>query len=175
MQYSQFVCSLNSPPGQQPQIQENSIFKHSALLPQALTLYQEHRGKLPRGAWGLVAPGHVGSSPTRDRTSVPCIAKWILNHWITRKPFSAVFGASQLLPCRTHVQLLVPVSPPLVHPPLGQEVNSTPAHLQVALLILCLASLSWFFLNRVTNSLLEILSTKILKSVSIFRWTLADT
>ena len=34
---------------------------------------------------GLVAPWHVGSSWTRDRTSVPCSARWILNHWTTRE------------------------------------------------------------------------------------------
>ena len=43
------------------------------------------------GAWaselwltGLVAPWYVGSSQTRDRVNVPCIARWILNHWTTR-------------------------------------------------------------------------------------------
>ena len=34
---------------------------------------------------GLVAPRHVGSSPTTARTGVPCIARWILNHWTTRE------------------------------------------------------------------------------------------
>ena len=34
---------------------------------------------------GLVAPRHVGSSQTRDRTRVPCIGRWILNHWATRE------------------------------------------------------------------------------------------
>ena len=34
------------------------------------------------------------SSPTRDQTSVSCIAKWILNPWTTRKPFSAVSGVA---------------------------------------------------------------------------------
>ena len=29
---------------------------------------------------GLVAPRHGGSSRTRDRTCVPCIGRWILNH-----------------------------------------------------------------------------------------------
>ena len=28
---------------------------------------------------------HVGASPTRDQTSVPCIARWILNYWTTRE------------------------------------------------------------------------------------------
>ena len=34
--------------------------------------------QLPRGMWDL-------SSPTRDRTHVPCIGRWILNHWTTRE------------------------------------------------------------------------------------------
>ena len=34
---------------------------------------------------GLVAPQHVGSSRTRDRTHVPCIGRWILNHCATRE------------------------------------------------------------------------------------------
>ena len=34
---------------------------------------------------GLVAPQHVGSSRIRDRTHVPCIVRWILNHCTTRE------------------------------------------------------------------------------------------
>ena len=34
---------------------------------------------------GLVAPRDVGSSQTRDRTHVPCIGRWILNHCTTRE------------------------------------------------------------------------------------------
>ena len=34
---------------------------------------------------GSAPPQHVGSSQTRDRTRVPCIARWILNHWTTRE------------------------------------------------------------------------------------------
>ena len=34
---------------------------------------------------GLVVPQLVGSSWTRDRTGVPCIARWIPNHWTTRE------------------------------------------------------------------------------------------
>ena len=34
---------------------------------------------------GLAAPRHVKSSRTSDRTGVPCIARWILNHWTPRK------------------------------------------------------------------------------------------
>ena len=45
---------------------------------------------LSRQLWhtGLVAPWHAGSYRTRDQTSVPCITRWILNHWTTREaPF----------------------------------------------------------------------------------------
>ena len=34
---------------------------------------------------GLIAPGHVESSQIRDRTCVPCIGRWMLNHWTTRE------------------------------------------------------------------------------------------
>ena len=34
---------------------------------------------------GLVAPRHVGSSWTSDRTRVPCIGRQILNHCATRE------------------------------------------------------------------------------------------
>ena len=33
----------------------------------------------------LVALRHMGSSWTRDRTHVPCIGRWILNHWTNRE------------------------------------------------------------------------------------------
>ena len=33
----------------------------------------------------LCSPRHVGSSWTRDQTSVPCIGRRILNHWATRE------------------------------------------------------------------------------------------
>ena len=34
---------------------------------------------------GFVAPQHVESSLNRDRTHVPCVGRWILNHWTTRR------------------------------------------------------------------------------------------
>ena len=37
------------------------------------------------GERALVALQHVGSSWTRDRTQVPCVGKWILKYWTTRK------------------------------------------------------------------------------------------
>ena len=33
----------------------------------------------------LVAPEQVESSPTRDRTRVPCIGRWILTQCVTRE------------------------------------------------------------------------------------------
>ena len=35
---------------------------------------------------GLVAPWLMASSWVRERTRVPCIGRWILNHWTTGKP-----------------------------------------------------------------------------------------
>ena len=40
---------------------------------------------------GLAARQHVGSSRTRSCTSVPCIARQILNHWTTREGLSSTF------------------------------------------------------------------------------------
>ena len=34
---------------------------------------------------GLVVPWRVEPSWTMDRTRVPCIGRWILNHWTTRE------------------------------------------------------------------------------------------
>ena len=34
---------------------------------------------------GLVAPWHVRSSRTRDRTHVPCVGRWMLNHCAIRE------------------------------------------------------------------------------------------
>ena len=44
-------------------------------------------GMWPPELWcaALVAPPHVGSSQTRDGTCIPCIGRWILNHWTTRE------------------------------------------------------------------------------------------
>ena len=54
-----------------------------------LSLVAEHGllGAQAQWLWhtGLVALRHVGSSQTRNQTSVPCIARWILNYWITRE------------------------------------------------------------------------------------------
>ena len=35
---------------------------------------------------GLVAPQHMGSSPTKDQTYVSCTDRQILYHWSTREP-----------------------------------------------------------------------------------------
>ena len=40
---------------------------------------------------GLVAPGPVGSSWTRNQTCVSCIGRQILYHWATREALSSFF------------------------------------------------------------------------------------
>ena len=35
--------------------------------------------------WYRVSPMPVGSSQTRDQTRVPCIGRWMLNHWTPRE------------------------------------------------------------------------------------------
>ena len=37
------------------------------------------------GAQGLTAPLQLGSAPDLYQTSVPCVARWILNHWNSRE------------------------------------------------------------------------------------------
>ena len=49
---------------------------------------------------GLVAPRHVGSSRSRDRTRVPCIGRQILNHYATREA-RQLFSFSTLKCCST--------------------------------------------------------------------------
>ena len=51
-------------------------------------------GMWPPELWcaALVAPPHVGSSQTRDGTCIPCIGRWILNHWTTREVPNMEFG-----------------------------------------------------------------------------------
>ena len=47
----------------------------------------------------LVAPGHVGSSWTRDRTRVPCTDRQILNHCATREaPLYSLYQRILILP-----------------------------------------------------------------------------
>ena len=45
---------------------------------------------------GLVTPQHVGSSGTRDQTHVPCMGRWILNHWTTREILSFYWVTNML-------------------------------------------------------------------------------
>ena len=51
---------------------------------------QVHR---PQELWltGLVALQQVESSRTKDRTRVPCIGRWNLNHWTPREVLLSVF------------------------------------------------------------------------------------
>ena len=53
-----------------------------AVVPGFLTVVASRRGSRAQklGSTGLVAPWHVGSSWTRDKTHVPCIGGRILNH-----------------------------------------------------------------------------------------------
>ena len=39
---------------------------------------------------GLAAPQHVASSGIRDHTGVPCTARWVLNHWTSRKAWGSI-------------------------------------------------------------------------------------
>ena len=59
---------------------------------------------------GLVAPQFVGSSWTRDRTHVPCIARHILNHWTTREVpfvhFLIKLSAFLLMSCKHSLHIL---------------------------------------------------------------------
>ena len=74
------------------------------------------RCRLDNCGWhmGLVAPEHVGSSQTRDRTGVPCTARWILNHRIPQRSPVAVFFLRHPLPgChRAHECGAEPVASP---------------------------------------------------------------
>ena len=58
-------------------------------------------------------PRHVGSSPTRDRTCVPCIARRILNHWTTREaPLTLLLDQSELCISSSHCLLKWPLYTP---------------------------------------------------------------
>ena len=55
---------------------------------------------------GLAAPRHVGSSQTRDRTHVPCIGRWILNHCTTREVPLCLISTVQQSDSVIHVYIL---------------------------------------------------------------------
>ena len=68
------------------------------------------------GAWapghaGLLTPWHVGSSWTGDQTHVPCISRWILNHWTTGEVLIHVFYTWE----RTYINPNFPIHPILPH------------------------------------------------------------
>ena len=54
---------------------------------------------------GLAAPWSERSSQTRDWTCVPCIGRWILNHWITREVPTIPFFSWVIFRCMTILQL----------------------------------------------------------------------
>ena len=45
----------------------------------------------------MVASWHMGSSQNRDRTRVPCIGRWILNHWTSREVAELFFLKKTIL------------------------------------------------------------------------------
>ena len=59
-------------------------------------------GSLGCRASAAVAPQHAGSSWTRDRTSVLCTGRQILNHWTTRKVLLFVLSRYCRLGCCDH-------------------------------------------------------------------------
>ena len=63
----------------------SKLWHMGALLHQAGSSVAAH-GLSSCRMWVLVSAGSVAdlSSLTRDQTLVPCIARWILNHWTTR-------------------------------------------------------------------------------------------
>ena len=56
---------------------------------------------------GLVAPQPVGSSWTRGRTTLPCVARLVLNYWTTRDAPKLAFEE----PLWCHCVCLKPLSP----------------------------------------------------------------
>ena len=59
---------------------------------------------------------HVGSCWTRDPTSVPCIAKWTLSHWATRRAPEMISRIPSLLSYPLSYELQLPVPPALKGP-----------------------------------------------------------
>ena len=68
----------------------HSLVVVHGLLMQCLLLLQSMGCSMQYQHLGLVAPKHVESSRTRDRTCVPCISRWMLNHWLTRQVLSYI-------------------------------------------------------------------------------------
>ena len=54
-----------------------------------------------RGMWNL-------SSPTRDRTRIPCIGRWSLNHWTCQGSPSWPVSLIMFLCCLSHTLLMNP-------------------------------------------------------------------
>ena len=61
------------------------LVTHTLLVVVASLVGLSYCGVQQSWCTGLAAPRHVESSQTKDRTCVPCIGRWILNHWPTRK------------------------------------------------------------------------------------------
>ena len=122
---------------------------------------------------GWVAPWHVRSSWTRDWTRVPCIGRWILNHWATREAPAASFEAPPMTPClslplcacpwcRSHlpIYLCIPSIQHILSPPLLTNEWMKDIDLVLPILALhkackfiCLQSLTLVFRASITNAL----------------------
>ena len=68
---------------------------------------------------GLAAPLHMGSSQTKDRTCVLCIARQILNHWTTREALGLFLTTIQ----KSHEESRCCWMPLLPHPPQSSFQN----------------------------------------------------
>ena len=72
--------------------------------------WASHCGGFSCRTWalGLVAPLHVGSSRTEDRTCVPCTGRWILHHWTMKEVLNMFLKCQETstIPstCKLHAQ-----------------------------------------------------------------------
>ena len=66
---------------------------HGRLTAVAFLLWSVDFGVQAQYLWptGLVAPQHVEPSWTTNQIRVPCIVRWILNHWTTRNVLHELF------------------------------------------------------------------------------------
>ena len=65
---------------------------------------------------GLVGPRHVGSSQIREGTHVPCLGRWIPNHWTAREAPARAFLTLGVCVGFTSFVLLLCFSATQLHP-----------------------------------------------------------
>ena len=61
---------------------------------------------------GLVALRHAESSRTRDHTFVPCVGRWILNHWTAGNDLLGIFLSLLFRIARVPIQLVIYTNSP---------------------------------------------------------------